>query len=152
MVWRLAIAAALGSLLGIERSLAGKHAGMRTYALVSLGSCLFVVVGTLSAFELSMFAGLNPVQIAASVVIGIGFIGAGLAALGSSSGNARPELTTASGIWLGAGVGMAVGYGLYSLAVTATMLGIVVFWFLAKVEHWLRTHFGGRYGEQNGGL
>src|SRR3989344_4624095 len=72
----LAVAAVLGSLLGLERSLAGKHAGMRTYAMVSLGSCLFVVVGTLSALQLSMFPGLNPIQIAASIVIGIGFIGA----------------------------------------------------------------------------
>ena len=71
-----------GDLLGLERSIAGKHAGMRTYALVSLGSCLFVIVGTLASYQLSIFSGINPLQIAGSIVIGIGFIGSGLAFMG----------------------------------------------------------------------
>ncbi|MSR71018.1 MgtC/SapB family protein [Candidatus Kaiserbacteria bacterium] len=140
---RLVAAAVLGSLLGLERSLSGKHAGMRTYALVSLGSCLFVVIGILSSFQLSMFAGLNPVGIASSVVIGIGFIGAGLSALRGE----HPELTTASGIWLAAGVGMAAGFGFYTTAVTATILGFVVFWVFAKFEH----HMSVRYGIKHEG-
>ncbi len=80
-VWALVIAAVLGACFGLERSIAGKHAGMRTYALVSLGSCLFVIIGTLSSLQLSFFSGINPVQIAGSIVIGIGFIGAGLSGL-----------------------------------------------------------------------
>jgi putative Mg2+ transporter-C (MgtC) family protein len=71
----LIIAAVLGGILGLERSLAGKHAGMRTYALVSLGSCLFSMVGTLASFQLSFMPGINPLGIAASIVVGIGFIG-----------------------------------------------------------------------------
>jgi len=149
IVWRLIIAALLGALLGLERSLAGKHAGMRTYSLVALGSSLFVIVGTLSSFELSMFSGINPSQIASSVVVGIGFIGAGLAALRARENESHPELTTASGIWLAAGVGMAVGYGLYSIGVAAALLGLFVFWLLAKVEHTLRVRWGKGYAEHN---
>jgi len=134
----LAVAALLGSLLGLERSLAGKHAGMRTYAMVSLGSCLFVVVGTLSALQLSMFPGLNPIQIAASIVIGIGFIGAGLSALHGE----HPELTTASGIWVAAGVGMASGFGFYSVATASVVLGLIIFWFFAKLEHRMSERYG----------
>ena len=63
-VGALVIAALLGAVLGIERSIAGKHAGMRTYALVSMGSCLFVVVGTLASLELSFFSSVNPLALA----------------------------------------------------------------------------------------
>src|SRR3989344_711596 len=135
---RLALSAVLGSLLGLERSLAGKHAGMRTYAMVSLGSCLFVVIGELSSIKLSMFAGLNPVQIAGSIVIGIGFIGAGLSALHGE----HPELTTASGIWVAAGVGMASGFGFYSVATASVVLGLIIFWMFAKLEHRMSEHYG----------
>lgn len=150
MVWRLIVAALLGAALGFERSLSGKHAGMRTYALVSLGSCLFTVAGTLASFELSMFAGINPLQIASSIVVGIGFIGAGLAAArGDNSGHV--ELTTAAGILVGAGVGMAVGYGLFQIALASAILGILIFSLLAKVEHRMRMRFGSVSTETNNG-
>jgi putative Mg2+ transporter-C (MgtC) family protein len=138
IVWRLIVAAFLGALLGFERSLSGKHAGMRTYALVSLGSALFVLIGVITAYQLSGFSGVNPVQIASSIVVGIGFIGAGLAALRGE----HPELTTASGIWLAAGVGMAAGFGLSSLAIASTALGILVFWLLAKLERKMSAAYG----------
>ncbi len=148
MVWRLLVAALLGALLGFERSLAGKHAGMRTYALVSMGSALFTVVGTLASLQLSIFAGINPIQIASSVVIGIGFIGAGLSAMRGDSNHA--ELTTASGIWVAAGIGMAVGFGFYSVAVSAAILGILIFSLLARLEHRMRMRFAS-YAETNNG-
>ncbi|MBC7836597.1 MgtC/SapB family protein [Acetobacteraceae bacterium] len=133
------IAAALfGAFLGVERSLAGKHAGMRTYALVSLGSCLFVIIGTLSSLQLSIFPGINPLQIAASIVIGIGFIGAGL----SSMRGDHAELTTASGIWVASGVGMACGFGFYLLAFAATAISLIVFSVFAKLERALRVRYG----------
>lgn len=139
MEWSLIAAALLGALLGLERSLAGKHAGMRTYALVSLGSCLFVIIGTLSSLQLSFFEGVNPLQIAGSIVIGIGFIGAGLAAV---RGEGHAELTTASGIWVAAGIGMACGFGLYALAASATILGLIIFSLFLKAENALRARFG----------
>lgn len=142
-VMRLVVAALLGGLLGLERSIAGKHAGMRTYALVSLGSALFVCVGTLASLQLAQqFIGVNPLQIAGSIVIGIGFIGSGLAVFhGSHPG----ELTTASGVWAAAGVGMAAGFGFYTLALGATILGIFIFSVLARAEHSLRTRYSGSY-------
>jgi len=142
-VTRLIIAAVLGGLLGLERSIAGKHAGMRTYALVSLGSALFVCMGTLASLQfIAQFIGVNPLQLAGSIIIGIGFIGSGLAVFhGSHPG----ELTTASGIWVVAGVGMAAGFGFYTLALGATILGVFIFSVLARVEHSLRTRFSGSY-------
>ena len=138
LIVRLAVAAILGSALGLERSLAGKHAGMRTYAMVSLGSCLFVVIGELSSIQFSMFSGLNPIQIAASVVIGIGFIGAGLSALHGE----HPELTTASGIWVAAGVGMATGFGFISMAISSVIIGLIVFLVFARLERKMNERYG----------
>src|SRR3990167_7748764 len=97
VIVRLVVAVLLGALFGLERSLAGKHAGMRTYALVSLGSALFTVVGVVASYQLASFVGINPLQIAGSVVIGIGFIGAGLAVYKSED---PLDLPTASGIWV----------------------------------------------------
>ncbi|HVZ76089.1 MAG TPA: MgtC/SapB family protein [Candidatus Paceibacterota bacterium] len=138
----LAAAAALGALLGLERSIAGKHAGMRTYALVSLGSCLFVILGTLSSVELSFFSGVNPLQIAGSIVIGIGFIGAGLSAL--RGGDTHAELTTATGIWVAAGIGMACGFGLYLLAFVSTILALGIFSILLRFENFVRQQYGSK--------
>ncbi len=136
---RLIVAALLGALVGLERSISGKHAGMRTYALVSLGSCIFVIIGTLASYQLSMFAGINPLQIASSVVIGIGFIGSGLSMMHSQN---QVELTTASGIWVVAGIGMACGFGLYITAVVASVLSLLVFGVFSKAEHKIRVRWG----------
>ncbi len=143
MAGALVISALLGALLGLERSLAGKHAGMRTYALVSLGSCLFTIVGVLASFQLSFMSGVNPLQIAGSVVIGIGFIGSGLAVF---RGEHPVELTTATGIWLAAGVGMACGFGFYVLALASTLLGLTIFSFVYKVEKLMSARF--KYGKE----
>jgi len=137
--WRLLVAVLLGMLVGVDRSIAGKHAGMRTYALVSLGSCVFAIVGTLASFQLGSFIGTNPLQIAASVVIGIGFIGSGLAA---SRGEHPAELTTASGIWVVAAIGLACGFGFYLTAIVGTILSIFIFSVVSGIEHWLRTRWG----------
>lgn len=135
----LVIAAVLGALLGLERSLAGKQAGMRTYALVALGSALFTAVGVLASARYGLFGGaIDPLRVAASVVVGIGFIGAGLAALRGE----HAELTTAAGIWLAAGVGMACGLGLYFIALASTLLGVTIFSLFLKVENALRRAYG----------
>ncbi len=130
------MAALLGSILGLERSLAGKQAGMRTYALVSIGSCLFVGVGTLASyFFAANFSGINPLQLAGSIIVGVGFIGSGLAVL---RGGGHAELTTAAGIWVIAGVGMACGFGLYILATVATVLAAAVFSLFLRIENGIR--------------
>jgi putative Mg2+ transporter-C (MgtC) family protein len=139
VIVRLIVAAVLGASMGLERSLSGKHAGMRTYALVSLGSCLFTVAGLVASYQLTSFAGTNPLQIAGSIVIGIGFIGSGLAMV---KGEHHIELTTASGIWLVAAVGMTAGFGYFAVALAAAVLGVLIFSLLLKVENRLRRRYG----------
>ncbi len=139
VITRLVVAVVLGACIGLERSLAGKHAGMRTYALVALGSCLFTVAGVIASYQLVEFAGVNPLQLAGSVIIGIGFIGAGLVTYNRES---HPELTTASGIWVTAAVGLAVGFGYFAVALAAAILGILIFSVLLRLENKLRNRFG----------
>jgi putative Mg2+ transporter-C (MgtC) family protein len=78
-------------------------------------------------------------QIASSVVIGVGFIGAGLAAARSDT---HVELTTASGIWVAAAIGMACGFGLLTTAVATTVLVIITFVLMSRLERWLRATWG----------
>jgi putative Mg2+ transporter-C (MgtC) family protein len=137
------LAASLGAALGLERSLAGKHAGMRTYALVSTGSAMFVVVGTLAGYELAQFTGINPLQIAGNVVLGVGFLGTGLAV---SRGDHPGELTTAAGLWVAAGIGMAAGFGFSILAFAGALIAIIILSFLMTAENSLRSKYG--YSEE----
>ncbi len=138
LVWRLVLAGALGAALGLERSLAGKHAGMRTYALVSTGSALFVIIGTMASYELSSFAGVNPLQIASNVVLGVGFLGTGLAVF---RGDHPVELTTAAGLWVAAGIGMAAGFGFSFLAFGGAMIAILILTLLLSLENDVRDRY-----------
>ncbi|MBP9821397.1 MAG: MgtC/SapB family protein [Candidatus Pacebacteria bacterium] len=146
MMIRLLVASGLGLVLGFERMTAHKHAGMRTYALVALGSCLFVIVGVLSATTFASFPGMNPVQIAGSIVIGIGFIGAGLA---SWKNGGHVELTTTSGIWVAAGIGMACGFGFYIEAMFATLLCLFILAILSILERKFRIAFFGTHPDDD---
>ena len=146
---RLVVAGLLGAVLGFERSLAAKHAGMRTYALVSLGSALFTIAGIIASYQYSAFVSVSPLALAGFVIVGIGFIGSGFAAMRDEGGSTHVELTTATGIWLAAGVGIAVGFGYYSVAVVSTILGILIFSLFAKLEHRLRMRWGSKYAENN---
>ena len=121
---QLALAMILGVLLGTERSIAGKTAGMRTYALVSLGSCLFVVVSVITSAKYLPFVDFDPLRIAAGIVTGIGFLGAGLIIMREQR---LRGLTTAAGLWVAAGIGVAVGYQLYDVAIYTTFLTLIVF-------------------------
>jgi putative Mg2+ transporter-C (MgtC) family protein len=135
---KLVLAAVLGMLVGTERVAAGKSAGSRTFALVALGSCLFVVLGeSVNATHLGE-VNFDPMRIAAAVITGIGFIGGGLIFL---QGRSLQGLTTAAGLWVSAGIGMAVGFGLYSIAVFSSSLTLLVFTFMWIIEDWLRRFF-----------
>jgi putative Mg2+ transporter-C (MgtC) family protein len=138
LVWRLVLAGALGAGLGLERSLAGKHAGMRTYALVSTGSAMFVIIGVLASYDLSSFAGINPLQIASNVVLGVGFLGTGLAVF---RGDHPVELTTAAGLWVAAGIGMAAGFGFSLLAFGAAVIAVLILTLLLSVENNVRDKY-----------
>ncbi len=129
---RLVVAVLLGGLVGIERTLAGKNAGMRTYAMVSMGSALFILV----AFIMSAYyqgTSVDPLRIASQVLVGIGFIGAGLVFHNEKKMMAS-GLTSAAGLWVAAGIGMACGYGLYSLAIITALLTLLIFTVLWYVE------------------
>jgi putative Mg2+ transporter-C (MgtC) family protein len=115
---RLLVAVLLGGAIGLERERRGHDAGLGTFALVTLGACVFSIVSDLVFSEAS-----DNTRIASGVVEGIGFLGAGiiLHGRGGISG-----LTTAAALWASAAVGMLVGYGLYVLAVLTTIAVILI--------------------------
>jgi putative Mg2+ transporter-C (MgtC) family protein len=132
---RLTVALGLGAIVGLERELQRQPAGFRTHGMVSLGAAIFTVV---SAYAFSGI-GTDPTRIAAQVVSGIGFIGAGT--IIQSRGGVR-GLTTAASLWAVAGIGMAAGAGLYAVAVIGTALMLVVLWLFDRIEHWARVRMG----------
>jgi putative Mg2+ transporter-C (MgtC) family protein len=122
-VGRLAVAAALGAAVGIERELREREAGIRTHLLVSLGACLFTIVG---AYGFSDFGTrVDPTRIAAQIVTGIGFLGAGAII---REGLSVRGLTTAASLWIVAAIGMAAGAGYYWPAVAGTALTVFALW------------------------
>ncbi len=125
---RLAVAAGLAGLIGIEREIDEKAAGLRTHMLVALGSALFTLVsaygfaGILSHSGSQVLVRLDPSRIAAQIVTGIGFIGAGVI---FRQGFTVRGLTTAASLWVVAAIGMAAGAGYWAGAVLATAVGLV---------------------------
>lgn len=113
-------AAALGAIIGLEREIAGKDPSLRTFALISMGSCIFAMLSHSSVVGV---VGGDPSRIAAQVVAGIGFIGAG-AIFRSPKGISG--LTTAALMWATSGIGMAVGFNETKLAVDATVAALVI--------------------------
>lgn len=128
---RLSIALLLGLVIGTERVWAHKTAGMRTYALVSMGSALFVVVSNEIVKHYMGVSGLSPLMIIAQIVVGVGFIGTGLI---FSRESKMVGLTTATGLWVSAGIGMAAGFGLFDIAIISTVLTLFIFVVLYPVE------------------
>ena len=124
---QLVLAVFLGSLIGLERRLSRKIAGIRTFALVTLGSTIFSII--------SRYVATDPSRIAAQVVVGIGFLGAGMIILDRQSGEERVRgLTTAAGLWVASAIGVAIGFSFYDIAIAATVLSIVIFTVLWRFE------------------
>ena len=121
----LLIATFLGGLIGLERELHGKPAGLRTNILICLGSCVFTII------SMSLSSNSDPGRIAAQIVTGIGFLGAGAII---HSGTGTHGLTTAAGIWIVASIGMACGTKMYTLAVAAALLTLIVLLVLPPFE------------------
>lgn len=123
-VLRLFIAGILGSIIGLDREYRAKEAGYRTHFLVSLGSALIMIVSQYGFDEVLQKPGmdLDPSRIAAQVVTGIGFIGAGTIILHKQIVRG---LTTAAGIWATSGIGLAIGAGMYTLGISATILTLI---------------------------
>lgn len=119
MVLRLLLAVGLGALIGLERQHAKKPAGLRTHLLVCIGAALFTVASIYGFGE-----GSDPARVAAGIVAGIGFLGAG--AIISTREGILVGLTTAASIWAVAAIGLAAGAGLYILAPVATAVVLIV--------------------------
>ncbi len=120
MVLRILTAATLGAIIGYQRERAGKPAGLRTVVLVCVGAALFTIA---SIYGFGATA--DPSRVAAGIVVGIGFLGAG--AIIRLRGGIVEGLTTAATIWVAAGIGLAAGAGLYLIsAVTAAVILIVL--------------------------
>jgi putative Mg2+ transporter-C (MgtC) family protein len=118
IIIRLVAAAVLGAVIGYERERAKKPAGLRTHILISMGAAMFTLISEYG------FGGVNPTQIAGGIVTGIGFLGGG--AIFRSKEGFVEGLTTAATIWAAAGVGLAMGAGMYILSVVATVLILIV--------------------------
>lgn len=131
---RLTVGLVLGAIIGFERELHRQPAGFRTHSLVSLGAALFTVV---SAFGFSGST-VDPTRIAAQIVSGIGFIGAGT--ILQYRGHIR-GLTTAASLWSVAAIGTAAGAGLFVVAITGSILILVILSLLDQVEEVTRRRF-----------
>jgi putative Mg2+ transporter-C (MgtC) family protein len=124
LLWRLAVALGLSSVIGIERELRQKSAGMRTYALVGTGAALFMLVSQYGfTHAIGKHSTLDPSRVAAQIVTGIGFIGGGVIFVRR---DAVRGLTTAAGVWTTAAVGMAAGGDLPLLASATTIIYLLV--------------------------
>jgi putative Mg2+ transporter-C (MgtC) family protein len=124
MVLKIFVSIGLGGLVGLERQIKRKPAGLRTHMLVSMGACLFTIVST-SGFDV------DPARVASGIVTGIGFIGAGT--IMASRGHIR-GITTAATLWVTAAIGLAVGAGMYIPAVIGSlfMFFILQLWRLEE--------------------
>jgi putative Mg2+ transporter-C (MgtC) family protein len=125
VLWRLVLALVLSSVIGLEREMRQKSAGLRTYTLVGVGSALFVLVSAYGFSDVLAHSGtrLDPSRVAAQVVTGIGFIGGGLIFVRR---DAVRGLTTAAGVWVTAAVGMAAAANLPVLATGTTVIYLIV--------------------------
>lgn len=131
--FKLFLSLLLGSVVGLERKRKGQTAGIRTFALISMGATLAMIVSIYVPQEyLGHVANGDPSRIAAQVLSGIGFLGAG--AIIQMKGSVR-GLTTAAGIWMIAAIGLAVGVGMYVIACIATLFILFILLQLEKIEH-----------------
>jgi putative Mg2+ transporter-C (MgtC) family protein len=132
---RLVAAAMLGGVIGYERDVHGRPAGLRTHIIVALASATFMIVSTQFVYYQRYVEGdlvsVDPSRIASTVVSGIGFLGAG--AILRTGFNVK-GLTTAAGLWLVAAIGLAAGAGMYVESLLATALGLLALWALRRIE------------------
>lgn len=131
LIVRLVIAAAVGALIGLEREIHGHPAGMRTHLLVAVGSALFTVLSAYGFGSAPGGAGVDPTRIAAQIVTGIGFLGAGAIL---KEGATIKGLTTAASLWATAAIGMAAGAGAHLIGAVATAIVLFSLWPLHWVE------------------
>lgn len=138
-ITKLSLAMLLGLVLGIERVYAHKTAGMRTYALVSVASAAFTAISLYVGDNFIQYTnGFNPAFIAGHIIVGIGFLGAGL--ILHKDGHIE-NLTTAAGIWACAGIGIMIGFGMFKEALFASILIFFVLGIMSFIERRVRLAF-----------
>jgi putative Mg2+ transporter-C (MgtC) family protein len=130
---RILVATILGAMLGLEREITAKPAGLRTHMLVAEGSALFMIGAIFLAeqTETTAFNAIDPTRIGSTIVTGVGFLGAGMIL---RSGDRVQGLTTAAGIWVAAAIGMLVAAGLFLIAIFGTALCLATIIGLRIIE------------------
>ena len=126
---RITVALVLGGVIGLERGMKNRPAGLRTYMLVCLGACLIMVT---NQYIYQVFSVGDPVRMGAQVVSGIGFLGAGTIIV--TKRNQIKGLTTAAGLWAAAAVGLAIGIGFYEAAITGAVMIFLVLTVLTSLD------------------
>ncbi|EPE6997143.1 MgtC/SapB family protein [Listeria monocytogenes] len=131
-ILRLVVAGLLGAIIGLDREIRTKEAGFRTHFLVSLGSALIMIVSQYGFSQIATIQNVSfdPSRVAAQVVSGIGFIGAGTIIIQKKFVRG---LTTAAGLWATAGIGLAIGAGMYWVGIAATLLTLIGLEFLSII-------------------
>lgn len=133
VILRLTLSLVLGGLIGLERQLHRRPAGLRTHILVCIGSCLIMLTSIYISDIYKNIGNVDPSRIAAGVITGIGFLGAG-AIIREREKEAVKGLTTAASLWVVAGIGLAAGCGFYIAALYTTTLALVTLFFLGYFE------------------
>lgn len=141
MFGQLVLATLLGLVVGTERALVARQsAGMRTFALVSLGACIFTLAGIAAGGQYLGYVNFDPTRVMAAIVQGVGFIGAGLMFV---RGESVHGITTAAGLWVSASLGVLVAIGLYPLAIFGAALTLLIFFGFWYVEHLFKSWYHG---------
>jgi len=140
IIAKLLLAALAGALVGIEREKHGRPAGLRTHLLVALASCLMMIISESVYLKYGKIPGtstlrIDPARIAAQIIAGIGFIGAGVIL---KEGLSVRGLTTAACLWLAAAIGMGFGLGLYLPTIVSTLIAISALIFLKRLEPYIQ--------------
>ena len=131
IIYRLSLTVLLSGVIGLERQVQKRHAGLRTHILLALGSCL-IMLTSLYVFDIYKdITKLDPARIAAGVITGIGFLGAGTIIRDNEG---IRGLTTAASLWVVSGIGLAVGCGFCNAAVYSTVLTLIVLFVLRYLE------------------
>ena len=129
---RIVVSVVLGSIIGLERELTNKSAGLRTQIMVCLGSCIFTILSIYGfSTAVTLYPLGDPSRVAAQIITGIGFIGAGTVL---RQGLTVTGLTTASTLWIVSAIGMACGCGQLKIAVASTILAVLVLVIIRVIE------------------
>jgi putative Mg2+ transporter-C (MgtC) family protein len=137
---RIGIAALAGAALGAERQVGGHHAGLRTHSLVAVGACVFTVAGAYGFTDMAKAPNVDPARVAAQVVSGIGFLGAGVIL---RDGGSIRGVTTAATIWIAAALGLASGSGSFVAVAIGTALAVAIL-AMTRASRKLRHQVGSR--------